>query len=117
MKGQFFRHEASHKGQIVYKNAKGKWIVEPVYLWESVAKKLAEFKKQWGQVLFFKSGQLVEVRENVGKVKKGIYRLRSITSSSGQTEIESIETQEAEKPVIGKLLNEGKMCHFNPTKR
>ncbi len=116
MKGQFFRHKESHKGQIVYKNAKGKWVVEPVYLWESVAKKLAEFKKQWGQVLFFKSGQLVEVRENVGKVKKGIYRIRTIMAS-GAVGLESLENQEKSFPMIGKLLTEGKMCHFSPTER
>ena len=116
MKGQFLTNKEQHKGQVVYRNSKGKWCVDPVYLWESLPKKLAEAKKEHGNVLFFRSGQLVEVQENVGKVKKGVYRLRSIIYT-GQMVIESIETQQVAKPMIGKMLDEGKMRLFKTSKR
>lgn len=115
MKGQFLTNKEQHKGQIVYRDSKGKWCVNPVYLWESLPKKLAEAKKEYGKVLFFRSGQLVEVQENVGKVKKGVYRLRSI-QTKGQMTIESLDTQILEHPMIGKMLDEGKMRLFKTSK-
>lgn len=114
MKGQFLTNKEQHKGQIVYKDAKGKWRVDPVYLWESLPQKLAQAKQRCGRALFFKSGQLIEVQEDVGKVKKGVYQLRTILTATGATKIVSLDTQQMEHPNIGKLLDIGKMRHFKP---
>lgn len=111
MKGQFFTNKEQHKGQIVYRDMKGKWRVDPVYLWESLPQKLAEAKQQYGRALFFKSGQLVEVQEDVGKVKRGVYRLRSVRSA-GVFDLESLFDQSRVYPTVNVALEEGKLRHF-----
>jgi len=111
MKGQFLTNKESHQGQLVYQDAKGKWRVDPVYLWDSMTEKLAEAKRKYGKALLFKSGQLVEIRENVDKVKKGVYRMRTLRSD-GVLVLESIKTQELYTPRITKMMTLGKMKHF-----
>lgn len=111
MKGQFLTNKESHQGQLVYRDSKGKWRVDPVYLWDSMSQKLAEAKRKYGKALLFKSGQLVEVQENVDKIKKGIYILRTL-NAAGQLKLENIKTQECFTPTLTKMIEKGKMKHF-----
>ncbi|MDR0953595.1 MAG: hypothetical protein LBM71_05425, partial [Elusimicrobiota bacterium] len=107
---QFFTNDKEHRGQIVYK-VKNTWKVEPIYVWDSEYKKKKEFKQKYGQVYFFKAGQLVSLEElSVGDkpIKKGIYILRGL-NKAGQAKIESIETQKEFRPAITALIEKGKM--------
>lgn len=113
MKGQFLTNKEKHKGQIIYRNPKAKWKVDPVYLWDSLPAKLAEAKQKYGNILFLKSGQLIEIQHDVGKVKKGIYRMCSL-NAAGQFELENIHTQESYHPRLTKIMEIGKLKPFNP---
>lgn len=55
VKGQYLRRENSNKGQIIYNDGK-KWVVEQIYPFDSVAKKLKEAKEKYGKVLFWNTG-------------------------------------------------------------
>ncbi|MCL2799806.1 MAG: hypothetical protein FWD54_05995 [Endomicrobia bacterium] len=98
MRGQWIRGEESHQGQIVYKE-QNKWNVEPIYVFESVYNKLKEYKNKYDKVKFFKSGQLVVLKEDCNDIKSGVYKLRTV-KSSGRCKIESVDTQkEIEKNI------------------
>lgn len=110
MKGQF-KKEKKHRGQIVYKDDKGKWRVEPVYLWESLPQKTADFKKKYKAIRFFSAGQLLEVQNAFpcGKrvVPAGVYRLDTL-KTKGSARITNLKTQEVFEAVVGALIDSGK---------
>lgn len=114
MKGQF-KKETAHRGQLVYKDAKGKWRVEPVYLWESVPQKLAEYKKKYGKVIFLRAGDLLEVQKSfpcgAREVPVGVYRLDTL-ETKGTARITHLKTLQKLTPQVGALLDKGYMKKF-----
>lgn len=113
-KTQWFKDKKEHQGQIVYRNEKGVWKVEPVYLYQSLTKTLKLACKEYGKenVRFFRSGQLVQIKNACNKdsetnpVPAGYYYLRTIMSS-GQTKIEAINGSERKLANIGELILHG----------
>jgi CRISPR-associated endonuclease Csn1 len=89
IKGQWIRRKEDNQGQIVYKDEKDKWIVIPVYVFESVYIKRKEYENTYKDVKFFKSGQLVELKKDFQDIKKGVYKLRTIINN-GMCKVENI---------------------------
>ncbi len=108
MPGQYIRDKKEHLGQLVYKDEKGKWRVEPVYVWESLRTKRGTIQAKYGgeNVLFFRSGQTVEIRKTC-KIPSGRYILRSI-SYTGQVALERPDGNPVPSKLnIGYLVEEG----------
>jgi CRISPR-associated endonuclease Csn1 len=117
IKGQWIKRKKSHQGQIVYKDEKDKWIVVPIYAFESVYLKRKEYTDKYKEkVKFFKSGQLVEIKENYknkkGKdIEKGVYKLRTLRIN-GDCEIENLNNQKTLKKKIGIFLEQCGMIPY-----
>ncbi len=115
-KTQWFKDKQEHQGQIVYRNGKGAWKVEPVYLYQSLTKTLKLACNQYGKenVRFFRSGQLVQIKNTCNRdsrtnpVPAGHYYLRTI-KTSGQAKIEMIDGAKCILVNIGELLSHGEL--------
>lgn len=92
MEGQWIREEKDHQGQIVYKD-KNKWKVEPIRVFESMYEKHKDYKREFGDVKIFKSGQNVKLKNTSKNVPAGIYKLRSL-ATDGRCKLENIDNQE-----------------------
>lgn len=79
MPGQYIKDLKEHQGQLVYKNEKGKWLVAPVYVWESLRVKTGVIEAKYGKdkIMFFRSGQTVEIQKTC-KIPSGKYILKTI---------------------------------------
>jgi CRISPR-associated endonuclease Csn1 len=105
IKGQWIKGKERHQGQIVYKDEKDKWRVVPIYAFESVYLKRKEYTDKYKRVEFFRSGQLVEIKENYKDIKKGVYKLRTLISS-GACKIENLNNQKTLMKNIGIFLDQ-----------
>jgi len=108
MPGQYIKDLKEHQGQLVYKNEKGKWLVEPVYVWESMRVKTATVQARYGSknVLFFRSGQTVEIQRTC-RIPSGKYILRTILAK-GPVWLESPNGNPVPSKLnIGYLIEEG----------
>lgn len=97
-RGQFKRTK-QHKGQLLYKDSKGKWRVYPVYgymkLKDAQAELLAKGFELYGGGCLFYSSATVMLPQSAkgGQVPPGLYKLRTIMSA-GTAKIESQDGQE-----------------------
>lgn len=127
VEGQYLMPKEGNKGQIIYNDGK-KWIVEQIYPFDSVSKKLQKAKEKYGKVLFWNTGislylpnQLTGslitkiVDENTKKktqkstssdIKIGKYKLNTITGSS--VFITSLASGKKYSISLKNLLEEGK---------
>lgn len=64
MKGQYLMPKESNKGQIIYRQ-NNKWKVEPVYPFDSVSGKLTECKQRYGKVMFWSSGDILMLQNDI----------------------------------------------------
>ena len=71
--GQWIKAKESHQGQIAFKE-NNKWKIVPVYVFESKYLKLKQYKEKYNDILFFKTGDLVELTKSYDNVKAGIYK-------------------------------------------
>ena len=55
VKGQYLMPKEGNKGQIIYNNGR-KWVVEQIYPFDSIVKKLKAAKEKYGKVLFWNTG-------------------------------------------------------------
>lgn len=118
---QLFTDKKEHKGQLVCQMQNGKWEVVPVYVYDSLYRKTYETKnatdkqgnKKYKQVLFFRSQDLVELREDITNknINKGVYKLITL-KSRGTAKLKSIDELLEISSSINDFLNQGKMCHF-----
>lgn len=121
-KTQWFKDKKEHQGQILYRSAKGRWKVEPVYLYQSLTKAIKAAQAAYGKenVRFFRSGQLVQVNNDCNKdsktnaVEAGYYYLRTI-KSSGQTKLETVDGSKTQGASIGELIETGDMVTVKNT--
>jgi CRISPR-associated endonuclease Csn1 len=90
--GQWVKGKEGHQGQIVYKDEKSKWKVEPVYAFESLYNKQNQYKNKYKEIKFFKAGQLIKLVKSFNGIPAGVYKLRTILSV-GATKLENINTQ------------------------
>ena len=110
MPGQYIKDLKEHQGQLVYKNEKGKWLVAPVYVWESLREKTGVIQAKYGKdkVMFFRSGQTVEMQKAC-KIPSGKYILRSIIYT-GQVALERPDgVPVPSKLNIGYLIEDGEL--------
>ncbi|AKL98454.1 type II CRISPR RNA-guided endonuclease Cas9 [Endomicrobium proavitum] len=105
VKGQWIKGKEGHQGQIVYKDEKGKWRVEPVYVFESIYNKKKLYENKYKDVRFLKSGQLVELKKDYENIKAGIYILRTL-KSNGSCKLEDINTQEEIDKSVNVLIEQ-----------
>ncbi len=113
MPGQYIKDLRDHQGQLVYKDEEGRWRVEPVYVWESLRAKAAAVRSKFGRdnVLFFRSGQTVEIKHNC-RVPSGKYILRSIIYT-GQVALERPDGAPVPSKLnIGHLIEAGGLMLF-----
>ncbi|GMO55007.1 MAG: hypothetical protein Ta2C_09170 [Candidatus Endomicrobiellum trichonymphae] len=93
IKGQWIKGKEGHRGQIVYKDEKDKWIVIPVYVFESEHIKRKEYENRYKDVKFFRAGQLVELKKDFQDIiNQGVYKLRTIMNN-GRCKLENINDQ------------------------
>jgi CRISPR-associated endonuclease Csn1 len=92
IKGQWIKGKEGHNGQILYKDNK-KWKVVPVYVFESVYKKRKEHEDKYGDIRFFKSGDIVKLKRDYEDIKAGVYKLRTIITKTGICKIEDMNKQ------------------------
>ncbi|GHT17159.1 hypothetical protein AGMMS49573_08490 [Endomicrobiia bacterium] len=112
IKGQWIRRGKDHQGQIVYKDEKDKWRVIPVYVFESKYIKKKEYESRYKKdVKFFKSGQLVKLKEDFQSIKKGIYELKTLRID-GRCELENINNQTRITKNIGIFLEQCGMTNY-----
>jgi CRISPR-associated endonuclease Csn1 len=104
IKGQWIKGKEGHNGQILYKDNK-KWKVIPVYVFESVYKKRKEHEDKYGDIRFFKSGDIVKLKRDYEDIKAGVYKLRTI-KKSGDCEIEDMNNQKEINKKISKFLDQ-----------
>lgn len=128
VKGQYLMPKEGNKGQIIYNDGK-KWIVEQIYPFDSVAKKLQKAKEKYGKVLFWNTGislylpnqltgslitKIVDEETNKktqkstsSDIKIGKYKLNTITGSS--VFITSLASGKKYSISLKTLLEEGKV--------
>jgi CRISPR-associated endonuclease Csn1 len=113
--GQYYKDKKEHKGRIVYKSD-GKWICEPVYVYESVYEKTKEaIKKAQSKVHFFRALELVEIKKecSVGKsiIVPGTYVLNTIFGSpqSAVGKIIKVDRSQSYLPLMKNLMEIGQM--------
>jgi hypothetical protein len=108
MPGQYIKDLKEHQGQLVYKNEKGKWLVAPVYVWESLRIKTGDIQAKYGKdnVMFFRSGQTVEILKTC-KIPSGKYILKSVIYT-GQVALERPDGSPVPTKLnVGYLIEEG----------
>lgn len=64
MPGQYLKQKQESYGYIVYKNEEGKWKREPIYAFESLFCRQKEFKEKYRESYYFRSGMLVEIKND-----------------------------------------------------
>jgi hypothetical protein len=95
----------------VHKNEKDKWIVIPVYVFESKYIKIKEYESRCKDVKFFRSGQLVELKKDFQSIKKGIYKLVTLRIN-GRYKLENINDQTEVMKNIGIFLDQCDMTNY-----
>ncbi|MFA5646414.1 MAG: type II CRISPR RNA-guided endonuclease Cas9 [Candidatus Ratteibacteria bacterium] len=113
VKGQYYKNLKEYKGQIVYKDQKGKWRVAPVYVFESVFQKKMQYKREYGTVYFFKSQQRIVLKHNTVNCSAGVYILKSI-KTNGQVQLALPDESKAIRESLHRLMEEGEMRLFQP---
>ncbi len=111
VKGQWVRTNEKHQGQIAFKE-NNKWNIVPIYVFESKYLKLRQYKKKYNDILFFKTGDLIELTKSYDEIKTGIYKLRTI-KSSGTTKITSLDTYEDREKTISFFIEKCGMKLYN----
>lgn len=111
-----YRKSKSHKGQFIWKDNKGNYLVAPVYIYSSKQKVYAELKnnpKCMGICDFFKTGCLVKISNEVVDEKKnrlwlkaGFYNLNSIAKEK-RVYLTDVNGQEHKKIPLQHLMNAG----------
>lgn len=127
MPGQFLKQDREARGYFVFKDDKGKWKREVIYAFESpFLKKREILSKLKGvkEVYFFRSGILVEIKNDIrftpkGKteekyIPQGFYYLNTIEQGGG-TKITSMEGYEM-KITLSRLMEEGQMRPAQPVR-
>lgn len=109
--GQWIKAKESHQGQIAFKE-NNKWKIVPVYVFESKYLKLKQYKEKYNDILFFKTGDLVELTKSYDNVKAGIYKLRTIFQT-GQTKLTSLDTYDDELKPISFFIDKCGMKLYN----
>lgn len=108
MKGQYAKDKREHRGQIVYKNEKGRWKVEPVYVFESMWKKIKAYKEKFANTFFFQSGQLVKL-EFGDILPVGYYKLRTI-KTNGQVGLDDLNGVKIKRDFSINTLMDNGLC-------
>lgn len=114
IRGQYYSDKKEHQGQLVYLNEKKKWIVEPVYVYDSLYVKMTQVRKKSSQVHFFRSQQQVEIQKDCNmhnpkqQIPKGIYILKTIMGGA-QGKLSTPDTSKELVATINTLMNEGQM--------
>lgn len=116
MPGQWLKNKREFLGFIVYQNKKEKWEREPIYVFESLYKKIEALKNnpEIKNPVFFRSGMLVEIKNDCNlqnpkqKVTKGFWYLNTIIQG-GQTKITSIDGYTFVLASLNILMTDGKM--------
>ena len=111
VKGQWVRTNEKHQGQIAFKE-NNKWKIVPIYVFESKYLKLKQYKEKYNDILFFKTGDLIELTKNYDEVKAGIYKLRTI-EHSGNTKLTSLDTYDDKRKPLSFFIEKCGMKLYN----
>lgn len=116
MPGQYLKQKKESYGYIVYKNEKGKWIREPIYVFDSLYEKMKNIKSQHPESYYFRSDMLVEIKNDFTvkikgqdiKINKGRYYLKTI-GNNNFAKIENIDGSKVWNINIKYLMEDGLM--------